>query len=134
MRMKWETKVSENEKQSTVKSEDRRSKRRHESSSPIRVIVDGERFRINNGELRDISRNGMRIQISREIAVNQRIQIEIEDEFNVVRTSTGKVVWCERTDSGEYQAGCELDLRLAVAQYVLLCDFAKSAGTAAIAG
>lgn len=111
---------------SNAKNSERRIKKRHRSSSPVRVIVDGERHAIDRGELKDVSRNGMRILIDQSLETEQRIQIEIEDEFNVVRQSTARVMWCKTVESGLFQVGCQLELRLAVAQYVLLCDFAKT--------
>ena len=85
-----------------------------------------------SGCIADVSRTGLRILFGQEIAVGQRVSIQLGSVVHA-NTLEGRTIWCELAAENRFMVGCELDHKLAISEYIALCDFARLADDLEIA-
>ena len=86
---------------------DRRQSQRSTVDCQIRLLSAATPLRIVQGNLLDASASGVRLTVSHDIAVGEKLLVEARRGSRVLCNVTVQVIWSEPQPDGQFTVGCE---------------------------
>lgn len=109
------------------REQDRRAQPRQTSNSQLRLLRSGlNDHEVFDGELRDVSKTGVRLETDRPLTLGERVLVEIREPGQRCFNLPAEVVWVEAGAKRHHSVGCELRLDLTRKQFGLLRDMVSA--------
>ncbi|MBS0205086.1 MAG: PilZ domain-containing protein [Planctomycetes bacterium] len=86
---------------------DRRQSQRSTVDCQIRLLSAATPLRIVQGSLLDASSSGVRLTVSQDITIGEKLLVEARRNSRVLCNVTVQVIWSEPQTNGQFTVGCE---------------------------
>ncbi len=109
------------------RQQDRRYQSRQLSSGSLRLLRSGlNDHEVLDGELRDVSKTGVRVETDRPLTLGERVLVEIREPGQRCFNLPAEVVWVEAGAKRHHSVGCELRLDMTRKQFARLREMVSA--------